>query len=89
MEPKRYEIEPRPAALGGGWRLHLIGQDMETGEESEMDGGDVPVEVGEDGKSAYVDALWAGEEWLCADDSGLRQNADRDHTVLSSTDDLT
>ena len=29
----RYEIEPRPAALGGGVRLYLYGPDQETGRD--------------------------------------------------------
>lgn len=51
MERERYEIEPRPAELGGGWRLHFIGRDMETGEEGEVDSGVVPVEIGKDEKA--------------------------------------
>ena len=35
----RFEVEPRPAALGGGWRLHLIAADPETGAEIEAGGG--------------------------------------------------
>lgn len=62
----RYEIEPRPAALGGGWRLHLIGHDLETGEEVEMGGGAFPVEIDEDDRAVYADAAEIGEEWLCA-----------------------
>jgi hypothetical protein len=38
----RYEIEPRPAALGGGVRLYLYGPDQETGEEIELGGGVFP-----------------------------------------------
>ena len=30
MGSYRYEVEPRPVALGGGWRLHLFGPDPET-----------------------------------------------------------
>lgn len=26
-----YEIKPRPAELGGGWRLHLLEDDEEVG----------------------------------------------------------
>jgi hypothetical protein len=52
MERERYEIEPRPEELGGGWRLHFIGRDMETGEEGEVDSGVVPVEIGKDEKAA-------------------------------------
>ena len=69
MERERFEIEPSPAALGGDWRLHFIGRDMETGKEDEVDSGVVPVEIGEDEKAAYADAMWAGEEWLAAKSS--------------------
>lgn len=69
MERERYEIEPRPAELGGGWRLHFIGRDMETGEEGEVDSGVVPVEIGKNEKAAYADAMWVGEEWLAAKSS--------------------
>ncbi len=64
MKPERYEIEPRPAALGGGWRLRLIGRDLETGAEAELGGGVFPVEDGEDNRDAYVDAMQTGQEWL-------------------------
>ena len=73
MEPLRYEIEPRPAALGGGWRLHFFGHDMETGEEIEMNSGVVPLRGGEDEVSAYADAVWVGDEWLAAKSSFLGQ----------------
>ncbi|KAA6459536.1 hypothetical protein DYQ86_15545 [Acidobacteria bacterium AB60] len=46
MMGHRFEIELRPVALGGGWRLHSIGRDPETGVETEL-GGDVsPIEPG-------------------------------------------
>ena len=77
MEPLRYEIEPRPAALGGGWRLHFFGHDMETGEEIEMNSGVVPLRGGEDEVSAYADAGWVGDEWLAAKSSFLGQLGQR------------
>jgi len=46
----RYEIVPRPASLGGGWNLRLIGRDLETGQESEMGGVVLPIQDGEDAK---------------------------------------
>lgn len=39
MNAYRYEIEPRPAALGGGVRLYLYGPDQQTCEEIELGGG--------------------------------------------------
>jgi len=47
MKHESFEIEPRPAAVGGGWRLRLIGRDLETGGEVELGGGVFPVEPGE------------------------------------------
>ena len=44
MKHERFEIEPRPAAVGGGWRLRLIGRDLETGGEIELGGGVFPVD---------------------------------------------
>ena len=64
MRQDRYEIEPRPVALGGGWRLHLFGRDLETGEEVEMGWGVFPVDPSEADKAAYADAMRVGEDWL-------------------------
>jgi hypothetical protein len=64
MKHERYEIEPRPVAVGGGWRLRLIGRDLETGGEVDLGGGFFPVEDGEDERDAYADAMQAGQEWL-------------------------
>jgi hypothetical protein len=47
MKHERFEIEP-PAAVGGGWRLRLIGRDLETDGEIELGGGVFPIEPGED-----------------------------------------
>ena len=65
----RYELEPRPAVLGGGWRLHLIAAHPETGEDIEAGSGvfpDVlePICNDEDPQAA---AIAAGDLWL---DSG-------------------
>ncbi len=61
----RYEIEPRPAALGGGWRLHLIAEDPETGAEIEAGGGVFPdVTELEDGDDPYTAAMEAGQAWM-------------------------
>ena len=67
MKHERFEIEPRPAAVGGGWRLRLIGRDLETGDEIELGGGVFPVEPGEDERDAYADAMQTGQEWLDED----------------------
>lgn len=49
----RYEIEPRLAELGGGWRLHLFENDEEVG------GGVFP-----EGDEGYSEALDEGNAWL-------------------------
>ncbi len=67
MIAERYEIEPRPVALGGGWRLHVFGYDLETGESVEMGGGVFPVQLGEDPKDAYADAIETAQSWLAVD----------------------
>lgn len=61
----RYEIEPRPAAVGGGWRLHLIAEDPETGAEIETGGGVFPdVTELDDDDEPYTAAMEAGKTWL-------------------------
>ena len=64
MNADRYEIEPRPAALGGGWRLRLFCLDPETGESIEVGGGVFPVAAGEDDKDAYRDAMETAQECM-------------------------
>ncbi len=76
MEPQKdnwYEIEPRPAALGEGWRLHLYERNPETGGAIEVGGGVFPVEAylkDQQGsqelasKAAYADAMENAQEWL-------------------------
>ena len=68
-----YEIEPRPAAVGGGWRLHLYERDPKTGGVIEVGGGVFPVEAclkeqqgaqGLASKAAYADAMENAQEWL-------------------------
>lgn len=57
---RSYEVAPRPAALGGGWKLTLI----EDGEE--MGGGvfpPVPNPEEPEFDEAYQDALDEGESW--------------------------
>lgn len=67
QEPYRYEITPRPANLGGGWRLRLL----ENGEE--IGGGVFPLaeyataENAEEASSyAYEDALAEASAWLAS-----------------------
>lgn len=49
---RSYEIVPRPAAVGGGWKLVLL----EDGEEA--GGGVFPA-----AEDAYEDAMNQGQEW--------------------------
>lgn len=58
-----YQIEPRPAALGGGWRLRLF-EDAE-----EVGGGVFPVPEGgkaEAVEAAYKDAVCEAALWMIA-----------------------
>lgn len=58
-----YEIDPRPAELGGGWRLRLLAD----GEE--MGGGVFPPEPGEPADvaaMAYADALQVAQDWIAS-----------------------
>lgn len=75
QEPYRYEITPRSADLGGGWRLRLL----ESGEE--VGGGVFPLaecataENAEEAASyAYEDALAEASAWLASrgDDENAR-----------------
>lgn len=50
-----FEIEPRPEALGGGWRLRLLHGSEEIG------GGVFPAGEGDDG---YQEAYETGLEWV-------------------------
>lgn len=61
----RYAIEPRPATLGGGWRLRLLQQEPD-GSEVEQGGGIFPLEHGLSADDAYAEALHAGEDWLAS-----------------------
>ena len=56
-----YEIEPRPADLGGGWRLRLL----ENGEE--VGGGVFPAGPSQGAQdAAYEDALAEASAWLAS-----------------------
>lgn len=60
---RTYQIDPRPAELGGGWSLKLF-----EGSE-EMGGGvfpPVPTPEQPDFDQAYQDALYEGEDWARA-----------------------
>mgnify|MGYP000535292648 CR=1 FL=1 len=73
MNDYRYQIDPRPANLGGGWRLRLL----ENGEE--VGGGVFPLseytteENAE--KYAYDDALDEASAWI-ASKGNEKENAD-------------
>ncbi len=59
MTQYSYQIDPRPADLGGGWRLRLL----EEGEE--VGGGVFPASEDETSKAAaYEDALAEATAWL-------------------------
>jgi len=62
MTTYRYEIEPRSAVLGGGWRLRLMRDDQEAG------GGVFPADPADKVAmdDAYADALCEGEGWLAS-----------------------
>jgi hypothetical protein len=62
--PLRYDLEPRPAALGGGWRLHLIAEDPETGAEVEVAGGVFPLPAEPEDGDPQSEAVETGEAWL-------------------------
>jgi hypothetical protein len=54
-----YTIDPRPARLGGGWRLRLLDGAEEVG------GGVFPAAASKAEKlAAYEDAMETGEAWL-------------------------
>ena len=54
-----YEIEPRPIALGGGWRLRLLDDDG-----SEVGAGAYPITDDITETEAYAEACEVGEAWL-------------------------
>lgn len=61
----RYEIEPRPAELGGGWQLRLFEGTKEVG-----GGVFPPAHYGPDSDAAaqlaYADAWTIGKNWLAS-----------------------
>jgi hypothetical protein len=66
MPRYRYEVEPRPLDLGGGFRLRLF----EDGEEVGVGGfplDEYPeVEREEAGKMAFTDAQNEGTDWMAS-----------------------
>ena len=69
MSPQyRYEIQPRPLELGGGWRTRLFDGDVEVG------GGVFPLAqyeaAKEPSKAAYAEALDEATAWLASRDDG-------------------
>jgi hypothetical protein len=62
----RFEIEPRPLALGPGWQLRLL-EKAPGCDEIEVGGGVFPFVINDDQDSkgaAYADALEVADEWL-------------------------
>ncbi|MGH9611391.1 MAG: hypothetical protein ACRD34_17125 [Bryobacteraceae bacterium] len=55
---RRFEIQPRAAELGGGWRLRLLEIEL-GGQETERGGGVFPPQpeqgIGEDWLAAFVE----------------------------------
>lgn len=64
MNRERYEIEPRPAAFGGGWNLHLFGKDWETGEETEIGCQVFPPDDEQEQTDAFLEAIEVGKLWI-------------------------
>ncbi len=66
MSNYRYEIEPRSAELGGGWRLRLVEGEIEVG------GGVFPADPADKlaMDDAYADALSEGKSWLALQGDG-------------------
>jgi hypothetical protein len=64
MKHERYEINPRPLNVGGGYQLHLIGRDLETGEEVFLGGAVFPVDAPEEDAEVLGDAMETGEGWV-------------------------
>lgn len=64
MATHSYEIDPRPAELGGGYRVRLLIDGREEG------GGVFPADADADpeGRMAHADALQEGEDWLASID---------------------
>ncbi len=62
-QTRRFEIIPRPANVGGGWRLQLFEDDTEVG-----GGVYPPIEYILDQKlaadEAYIDAYEEGATWI-------------------------
>jgi hypothetical protein len=61
----RFEIEPRPSALGPAWRLRLLEQ-ARGYDEVEVGGGVFPFVANDQDseREAYAEALQVAEEWL-------------------------
>jgi hypothetical protein len=56
-----FENEPRPTAVGGGWRLRFAIW-KQVARLSLVAAS--PVEPGEDERDAYADAMQTGREWM-------------------------
>lgn len=57
MTTYAYQIDPRPAERGGGWRLRLLEDDEEVG------GGVFPADE-TSSEAAYCDALNEAADWI-------------------------
>lgn len=64
LRPSHYFVEPLPR--GGGCRLRLIGQYVDTNEEIELGGGIFWTHNEEEAGNAYAEARAKGEGWIGA-----------------------
>lgn len=63
-ESRRYEIEPRPAAVDGGWMMRLFDRDWETGEEVEVGATLIPLVNGEVDMDYYTGTVEMANDWI-------------------------
>ena len=66
MTTYRYEIEPRPLDLGGGYRLRLLEDGEEVGDGVFPLGEYPEAEREEAGKMAFRDAQDEGNAWMAS-----------------------
>ena len=78
---RRFEVETRAEALGGGWRLRLLEQEPGI-EEIEVGAGVFPPEPDEGitADDAYADALATGTDWLDSFSRGENENGQKTGT---------
>ena len=75
--PYRFTILPRPAEIGGGWRLRAY-ETLSGETELEVKGGIFPAQ--RDDHAAYEQALAAGHEWLAT--MPKPEHRDAEHYML-------